>query len=270
MTKLCITLSAASTSSFIFLWILWFRLSHANRLMSTLTRTTNRSSWNMSGSCIISVVRWQLLIHNDSRYALEHFIYIQPIFGRSLEELKIVLLCELTTLFCINNLVCSIAFVCNEYFGDITVCMLINLLEPVRDVVESLLISAVVDQYDTHSPLVVSLSDCPEPLLTSCVPHLQFDSLFFNIDFLYLKVNTYKWYQQSAVGLLLHLPIVGMWLTGKLSSANRRSRQVLPTLESPMMINLSKWSYPLFWAAPEVCAASLLLNWAILSDKLLF
>ena len=43
---------------------------------------------------------------------------------------------------------------------------------------------------------------------------------------------------------LSDLPIVGMWLTGNESSANRNSRQVFPTLESPMMINLSKWSYP--------------------------
>jgi hypothetical protein len=36
------------------------------------------------------------------------------------------------------------------------------------------------------------------------------------------------------------IPIVGMWLTGKLSSANLRRRQVFPTLESPMMISFNR------------------------------
>ena len=67
--------------------------------------------------------------------------------------------------------------------------MLINLLEPVGNVVESSLISAIVNQDNAHGSLVVSLGDCAEPLLSSCVPYLQLDSLVIDINFLDFKVN---------------------------------------------------------------------------------
>lgn len=67
--------------------------------------------------------------------------------------------------------------------------MLINLLEPVGYVVESSLISAIVNQDNAHGSLVVSLGDCAEPLLSSCVPYLQLDSLVIDVNFLDFKVN---------------------------------------------------------------------------------
>lgn len=67
--------------------------------------------------------------------------------------------------------------------------MLINLLEPVGYVVESSLISAIVNQDDAHGSLVVSLGDSAEPLLSSCVPYLQLDSLVIDGNFLDFKVN---------------------------------------------------------------------------------
>jgi hypothetical protein len=67
--------------------------------------------------------------------------------------------------------------------------VLINLLEPVGNVVESSLISAIVNQDNAHGSLVVSLGDCAEPLLSSCVPYLQLDSLLIDVNFLDFKVN---------------------------------------------------------------------------------
>ena len=67
--------------------------------------------------------------------------------------------------------------------------MLINLLGPVGYVVESSLISAIVNQDNAHGSLVVSLGDCAEPLLSSCVPYLQLDSLVIDVNFLDFKVN---------------------------------------------------------------------------------
>ena len=66
--------------------------------------------------------------------------------------------------------------------------MLIYLLEPIRNVVESSLVSAIVDEDDPHGSLVVSLGDSAEPLLASCVPHLQLDPLIIDINFLNFKV----------------------------------------------------------------------------------
>jgi hypothetical protein len=67
--------------------------------------------------------------------------------------------------------------------------VLINLLKPVGNVVESSLISAIVNQDNAHGSLVVSLGDCAEPLLSSCVPYLQLYSLVIDVNFLDFKVN---------------------------------------------------------------------------------
>ena len=75
--------------------------------------------------------------------------------------------------------------------------MLINLLEPVGNVVESSLISAIVDQDDPHGSLVVGLGDSAEPLLASCVPHLQLDPLLIDVNFLDFKVNAYDLCEQN-------------------------------------------------------------------------
>jgi hypothetical protein len=68
--------------------------------------------------------------------------------------------------------------------------MLIDLFEPIRNVVESLLVGAVVHQDDTHSTLVISLSNSPESFLACRVPHLKLDSLIIYIDLLDLEVDS--------------------------------------------------------------------------------
>jgi hypothetical protein len=68
--------------------------------------------------------------------------------------------------------------------------MLIYLLKPIGNVIEGLLVSAVVNQDDSHGSLVVGLSDSPESLLACSVPHLQLDSLVVNVDLLDLEVDS--------------------------------------------------------------------------------
>ena len=70
--------------------------------------------------------------------------------------------------------------------------MLIDLLEPVRDVLECLLVCAVIDQNDPHGTFVVCLRDRPESFLSSSVPHLQLDSFVIHVDLFDLKVNAYR------------------------------------------------------------------------------
>lgn len=88
-----------------------------------------------------------------------------------------------------DHLVGLIALVGDQHLGDILVGMLVNLLEPVLNVVEGLLVSAVVDQDDAHRSFVVSLSDGAEPFLTGSIPHLQLHALVVDIDLLDLEVN---------------------------------------------------------------------------------
>ena len=65
----------------------------------------------------------------------------------------------------------------------------LNLLDPVANVVEGVLIGAIVSQDDTMSSFIVGLSDGPEPLLSSGVPHLKLDQLCSDIDGLCLTVK---------------------------------------------------------------------------------
>ena len=65
----------------------------------------------------------------------------------------------------------------------------LNLLDPVANVVEGVLIGAIVSQDDTMSSFIVGLSDGPEPLLSSRVPHLKLDQLGSDIDGLCLTVK---------------------------------------------------------------------------------
>ena len=60
--------------------------------------------------------------------------------------------------------------------------MRLNLLDPVSDVVEGLLIRAVVNKDNSHGALVVCLGDSSEPFLAGCVPDLQFHDLIVDID----------------------------------------------------------------------------------------
>jgi hypothetical protein len=101
-----------------------------------------------------------------------------------------MLLGQSPTSLCLDNFVLAVTLVRHKNFGNIGVRMLIYLLEPVRDVIKSCLIGAIVHKDNTHGTLVVSLSNCTESFLTGCVPDLQFDPFIVNVDFLDLEVNT--------------------------------------------------------------------------------
>ena len=129
-----------------------------------------------------------------------------PALGRSLKESESVLLRNLTTLLSSDSSICPVTLVGHEYFGYILVGMLIYLFEPVLNVVERPLVRAVIDEYDTHSSLIVCLRDSPEPFLSSGVPYLQLYSLIVNINLLDLEVNAYS----IIVSLRGCLPMVAM------------------------------------------------------------
>ena len=70
--------------------------------------------------------------------------------------------------------------------------MSLNLLQPVRNIVESGLLRAVVDQDDTHGAFVVSLCNRSEALLSCRVPYLQLHALVLDVDRFDLKVDAYR------------------------------------------------------------------------------
>lgn len=101
-----------------------------------------------------------------------------------------MLLCQCSPLLSLDDLVCSIAFICNKHLCYVRISMLIYLLEPIGDVIERLLVSTVVNENDPHSSLVVSLSNGSKSLLTCCIPHLQLHPLIVYIDLLDLEVDS--------------------------------------------------------------------------------
>ena len=69
--------------------------------------------------------------------------------------------------------------------------MLVYLFDPIGDVLECLLVSAVIDEDYTHGSFVVSLSDSPEAFLTSSIPYLKLHFLIVNVYLFNLEVDPY-------------------------------------------------------------------------------
>ena len=130
--------------------------------------------------------------HNLVRYFKEHFVNIAASLCGGLEELEAVFLCEGLPALRGNNSVGQVCFVCHEHFRHSYTRVRLDLLQPVRDIVKSALLSAVVHQDDAHSPLVVCLRDRAEPLLTCCVPNLKLYSLVLHVNSLDLEVDSCK------------------------------------------------------------------------------
>lgn len=146
----------------------------------------------------------QFFADDDPCDAVEHLVDVLSVLRRRLEECEPVRLCQRAPLLGLDCSVRAVALVRNQHLGDVGVCMLINLLEPGRNVVKCLLVSAVVDQDDSHSSLVVCLRNCAESLLAGGVPYLKLDSFVVDVELLDLEINTYRILLERPV------PIVGM------------------------------------------------------------
>lgn len=101
-----------------------------------------------------------------------------------------MLFCQSSSSLTLYYLVSTITLIGDQNLSDIGVSMLLNLLKPVRDVCESLLVSAVIHQDNAHCSFIVSLSYGSETLLPSCVPYLKLNLFAVNIYLLNLEVDT--------------------------------------------------------------------------------
>lgn len=77
-----------------------------------------------------------------------------------------------------------------EDFCDRFIGMLVDLTEPIRNVVEGLLLSAVIYEDYSHGAFVVCLSDCSEPFLPGRVPDLKLAPLPINLNGLDFEIDT--------------------------------------------------------------------------------
>ena len=88
---------------------------------------------------------------------------------------------------------CSITFSGNNNLDYVWLAVLLDLVHPCCQILEALKRSAVVSNHYSICLLVIGLRDCSEPLLTCCVPNLQFDNPVIHLDLLALEVQTYRY-----------------------------------------------------------------------------
>ena len=69
--------------------------------------------------------------------------------------------------------------------------MLVNLLDPVFDVLERFLVGDGIGEDDTNGSFVVSLSDGFESLLPSSIPNLHSYLFAINFDSFDLEINAF-------------------------------------------------------------------------------
>ena len=103
-----------------------------------------------------------------------------------------MLVSQLLSPLSFDDFVMLVALVGYEDFGDIVVSMLLNLFQPVLDVVKGLLFGAVVDQDYAHGAFVIGLGDGSESLLSSCVPNLKLYPLLVHIYGLDFEIYPYR------------------------------------------------------------------------------
>ena len=86
--------------------------------------------------------------------------------------------------------VVHVALVAQDHLLDVGGGVLLDVSDPVLDVVEALLVRDVVDEHDAHGAPVVGRGDRPEPLLTRRVPDLQLHFLPVKLYCANLEVDT--------------------------------------------------------------------------------
>ena len=123
------------------------------------------------GICYLTSLR-QLFFHNHFSNMQKYFLHISANFSRSFKECQSMLISQLFAPLSFNYLILSIAFIRYQHFSYVLICMLVDLLQPVGNVVKGLLVCAIVHQYYSHCPLVICLCYRTETLLSCSIPHL--------------------------------------------------------------------------------------------------
>ena len=96
--------------------------------------------------------------------------------------------------FLCNHLssVIHVTLISKNHLLHIRTGMLLNIPDPVLDVIEAFLVGDVVDKHDAHGPSVVGGGDGSEPLLAGSVPDLKLDLLAIKLNCSDLEINPYK------------------------------------------------------------------------------
>ena len=120
-----------------------------------------------------------LIVHSIDKTLLditgqckECFLNIDVRLGARFQELDAVFIGQgLTLLLADHLLVRHIALITDEDAVDALTRMLLNVPDPISDIVERALIGDVVHQQNAHGAAVIRRCDCPEPFLPRCIPY---------------------------------------------------------------------------------------------------
>ena len=86
--------------------------------------------------------------------------------------------------------VVHVTLVAQDHLLYVSAGVLLDVSDPVLDVVKTLLVGNIVDQHDAHGPAVVGRGDGSEPLLPCCVPDLQFNLLPIQLNCTDFEINS--------------------------------------------------------------------------------
>lgn len=173
--------SLATSTIFTFFFLLMrMHLDWLLHILTTLT-STSISSWYSS---------WNFLSDYYLCNVLKYFLYILTCLSWSFEKWETMLFCKCFPTFTFNYLIWSIALICYKNFCYIRTSMLVNLFQPILNIIEGLFFGTIIDKNNAHCSLIICLCNSSETFLTCCVPNLKFYSFLINIDCFYLKINT--------------------------------------------------------------------------------
>ena len=119
----------------------------------------------------------------------KHILDIQACFRTCCVEFHSVLLCQGASFTLLHFQIRQVSLVRDENAHDIAIGILIDLLEPIANIWESLSLRCIVHQNDSLGTSVVISCDCLEAFLTGCVPQLQLDAFIVNLEHLDLEIN---------------------------------------------------------------------------------
>ena len=132
--------------------------------------------------------------HNFERHIFKHVLDICTCLCTCYIEFKVMLLGKLAALGLLYLLVWKVTFVSYKDSHNVCVSILINLLQPVADIRESLSLRRVINEYNSFSSLVVVSSDSLEAFLSGRVPKLHLYALILHLEHLDFEVDAYGWH----------------------------------------------------------------------------
>ena len=132
--------------------------------------------------------------HYFERNIFKHVLNIFASLSTGDVEFEVMLFGKLAALSLFNLLIRKITFVCYKDAHDVRIGILVNLLEPIADIRESLRLSRVINEYHSFSSLVVVSSDSLEAFLAGRVPKLHLYALILHLEHLDFEVDAYGWH----------------------------------------------------------------------------